>query len=357
MVLALRGRVLPDRVERMVFIDGDRITFDPVANAEFVHDGGWLLPGLVDVHTHPGADFDVGVFDDDLLRSHLRAHSAAGVGVVRTPGVVGGVIPSWVHEEQDLPRVIAGGPWLAAPNGFFAGFGREVDVGSLAETAVDVVRQTRQWCKLIVDWSHGEGPERRYEPTVPFEVIADTVRRVHAVGGRVAVHTQHPDGAEAAVLAGVDSLEHGMHLSERLLAVMAEQGTVLVPTLTAFEQGVEHLKGVDPPTWMSRFMLDGVERHPRLVAAAHDAGVTVLAGTDSLPYGNVAREVALLAGCGLPGDVAVAAASWIARGFLGLDGVSEGAPADVVAFDTDPTVDTDALAYPRRVVLKGRVIN
>ena len=187
-------------------------------------------------------------------------------------------------------------------------------------------------------------------------MIADTVRRVHAVGGRVAVHTQHPAGAEAAVLAGVDSLEHGMHLPERLLAMMAEQGTVLVPTLTAFEQGVEQLNAIDPPTWMSRFMLDGIQRHPRLVAAAHEAGVTVLAGTDSLPYGNVAREAALLASCGIPGEVAVGAASWVARGFLGLDSMSEGSPADVVTFDTDPTVDADALAHPCRVVLKGRVI-
>jgi imidazolonepropionase-like amidohydrolase len=355
-VLGLRGRILPDGAERVIVIDGDRVTFDLVPNVELVHDGGWLLPGLVDVHTHPGAEFDVGVFDDALLRSHLRSHALAGVAVVRTPGIVGGVVPSWVSEAGDLPRVVAGGPWLAPPAGFFAGLGREVAAEHIAATAVEVVRQSGGWCKIVVDWARGEGAERRYEPTVAFDVIANTVRAVHAVGGRVAVHTQHPAGAEAAVLAGVDSLEHGMHLPERMLAAMAAQGTALVPTMTAFDQSLEHLESVDPPTWMTRFMRAGIEAHPRLVAAAHEAGVTVLAGTDSTPHGNVAREVALLARSGLPGTAAVGAASWIARHYLGLDGITEGAPADIVAYDTDPTQDPAALAHPRRIVLKGRVV-
>jgi len=355
-VLGVRGRVLPEGAERVVLFDGDRVTFDAVPNVEFVHDGGWLLPGLVDVHTHPGADYDIGVFDENLLRSHLLSHVHAGVAVVRTPGIVGGEVPSWVSEDHDLPRVIAGGPWLAPPGGFFAGLGREIVPEQLAATAVEVVRRSGAWCKLVVDWATGEGIDRKYEPTIAFDVIADVVRAVHAVGGRVAVHTQHPAGAEAAVLAGVDSLEHGMHLPQRMLATMAAQGTALVPTMTAFDQGLAHLQSVDPPTWMTRFMRTGAEAHPRLVAAAYEAGVTVLAGTDSIPYGNVAREVALLARSGLPGHVAVGAASWTARQYLGLDSITEGAPADIVAYDTDPTIDPGALAHPRRIVLKGHVV-
>ena len=55
MTMCLRGRCLPDGIERVVFVDGDNLTFEPVAGAELVHEGGWLIPGLVDVHTHPGA--------------------------------------------------------------------------------------------------------------------------------------------------------------------------------------------------------------------------------------------------------------------------------------------------------------
>ena len=55
MVLHVRGVVLPEREERSVWIDGGVLRADPVAGADTVIDGGWLLPGLVDVHTHPGA--------------------------------------------------------------------------------------------------------------------------------------------------------------------------------------------------------------------------------------------------------------------------------------------------------------
>jgi hypothetical protein len=95
---------------------------------------------------------------------------------------------------------------------------------------VEEAKASGGWCKLIADWSIGEGTERRYEPSVPPELIREVVRRAHATGGRVAVHSQHREGGAAAVAAGVDSLEHGMHLGTDLLDAMARQGTALVPT-------------------------------------------------------------------------------------------------------------------------------
>ena len=56
MAFHLRGVVVPDGEERDLYVVGDRITFEPLAHAETVVAGGWLLPGLVDVHTHPGAE-------------------------------------------------------------------------------------------------------------------------------------------------------------------------------------------------------------------------------------------------------------------------------------------------------------
>jgi imidazolonepropionase-like amidohydrolase len=56
MVLHVRGTVLPEREERSLWIYGGVLREAPVADAETVADGVWLLPGLVDVHTHPGAE-------------------------------------------------------------------------------------------------------------------------------------------------------------------------------------------------------------------------------------------------------------------------------------------------------------
>ena len=86
MVLHVRGTVLPEREERSLWIDGGVLREDPVAGADTVADGGWLVPGLVDVHTHPGAEKPGDPFDESVLRRHLADHAAAGVLLIRAPG-------------------------------------------------------------------------------------------------------------------------------------------------------------------------------------------------------------------------------------------------------------------------------
>ncbi len=355
MTLCLRGRCLPDGEERVLFLDGDRLSFDPVAGAEMIHDGGWLIPGLVDVHTHPGAHEPGDPLADDVLLDDLSRHADAGVTLIRTPGIAGGVVPHWATAHDHLPRIVPAGHWLAAVDGFFPGWGRQVDPADLPAAAVEEADRAGGWCKLVVDWASGEGPARRYQPTVPPDVVVAVVQQVHAVGGRVAVHSQHPDGAEAAIVAGADSLEHGMHLRHELLERMAAQGTVLVPTMTAFAEVPARIAELDAPTWMSRYMEKGWRRHPQLVRAAHEAGVTVLAGTDSTPHGSVAGEVELLAAAGLPTEAALGAASWSARRFLGFLCLDEGGLADVTVYDEDPTVNIDILRHPALIISKGQI--
>ncbi|GAA5013656.1 hypothetical protein GCM10025734_60330 [Kitasatospora paranensis] len=82
-------------------------------------------------------------------------------------------------------------------------------------------------------------------------------------------------------------------------------------------------------------------------------------GTDaggSLAHGLVAAEVAELVKAGLTPTEAVSAASWAARAWLGRDGLTEGAPADLVVYAEDPRADVRVLAAPRAVVLRGRVV-
>ncbi|HEV7656506.1 MAG TPA: hypothetical protein VGP36_17460 [Mycobacteriales bacterium] len=90
--------------------------------------------------------------------------------------------------------------------------------------------------------------------------------------------------------------------------------------------------------------------------AAYEAGVTVLAGTDSLPFGRVTRELEWLIDAGLPTTAALASASWTARSWLGLPGLDDGAPADFVVYDADPTLDPAVLSRQRLIVLRGQVV-
>ncbi|MGW1885138.1 amidohydrolase family protein [Streptomyces sp. NPDC001970] len=349
MVKVVRGVVLPEREERTFRIDGDRLRTGPApgADAEFVVDGGFLLPGLVDVHTHPGTESADVPFDESVLRNHLLEHRDAGVLLVRTPGTAARM-PEWVEGDAELPRVRSAGRWLATPGRFLPGAGRDIAEDELPVAAVEEATASSGWCKVIGDW-------RWDEPAVPLDLLTETVAAVHAAGGRVAVHCQTAEGACNAVLAGADSLEHGMHLDPGLLDRMAVQGTALVPTLGVF--------GTSADAWYARERsarrdnwITGWEGMLANVRSAYEAGVTVLAGTDGFPCGTVAAEAAWLARAGMPAEAALGAASWTARDWLGLPGLADGAPADLVAYDTDPAVEPGALAHPARIILRGRVV-
>ncbi|MBB5805691.1 imidazolonepropionase-like amidohydrolase [Saccharothrix ecbatanensis] len=345
MVVRVRGRALPHGEYVDLYADGDRWTTDPVRNVEAVVEG-WLLPGLVDAHTHPGVEVPGEPLDDLMLRDHLRQHVDAGVTAIRSPGLAGEP-PDWFGADPDLPRAWHAGPWLAQHGQFFDGWGRRVDHDEMAAVASAQAVRTG-WVKIIGDWSSAGVP-------VPVDVLTGVVDAVHAVGGRVAVHTQQAGGGAAAVAAGVDSVEHGMLLEPELLTRMAEQGTALTPTLHGLQQVLpEVLRRDDSPG--KRWFVEGARVHASLVAAAAEAGVRVLAGTDSLPHGRIMDEVRALAAAGMRPHDALAAASWDARAYLGLPGLEPGAPADAVVYAEDPRTDLDQLDHPIAVVLRGRLV-
>ncbi len=354
-MLHIRGVVLPERAERSLWIDGGALREEPVASAETVIDGGWLLPGLVDVHTHPGAVQPGDPFDEAVLGVDLAGHAAAGVLLIRAPGSAAR-IPAWAHDADGLPRVRSAGPWLATPGRFFPGWGRHLTEAELVAAAVQeataagaAAGQPAGWCKIIGDWGWDQ-------PPVPLGVLRAAAEAVHAAGGKMSVHAQTAAGCAHAVAAGADSLEHGMHLDPALLGQMADQGTALVPTLNVFAAAAFGMRA-RPRGPRRNDWLHGWAGMPATARAAHEAGVTVLAGTDSHPCGTVAEEVERLISAGLPREAAVGAASWTARSWLGLPGLADDAPADLVAFSEDPVAHPDVLHHPSRVILRGQVLS
>ncbi|HEY9390250.1 MAG TPA: amidohydrolase family protein [Mycobacteriales bacterium] len=351
MALHLRGALLPGGEIRELWLLGDRVTFaQPTGAHDTIAGWGWILPGLVDAHTHPGHR-DNGDFDEAVFRTQCRVQARSGVSAVRIPGSTRSV-PRAMFDDPDLPRIIAAGRWLA-----WSGLG-QVDtdahhqVDDLVAAALAEVAVSGDWCKLVADWEP-------FRPGVPEDVLAATVAAVHQVGGRVAVHCQTAAGCRAAVLAGADSVEHGMHLDPDLLDLMARQGTALVPTLDIFARDLARVRA--KPTGPRRdWYLDGFAGLLATTRAAHEAGVSVYAGTDSVGassrFGELVSEMEWLVRAGIPTTDAVAAASWQARAWLGLAGLTEGGPADLVVYDADPRVDISTLRRPRRIVLRGRIV-
>jgi imidazolonepropionase-like amidohydrolase len=343
-VLRIRGYALPHGEPIDLYTDADRWTDDPVTGADLVAEG-WLLPGLTDAHTHPGAASRGEALNETLLLEDLGRHVDAGVTMIRSPGLAGDP-PDWFGQDERTPRAVHAGPWIAQHGQFLDGWGRRASHQEMPAVAAEQASRTG-WAKITGDWGPDDEP-------VPARVLSDIVTAVHAVGGRVAVHSQVNAGA-AAVAAGVDSLEHGMCLDQELLPEMAERGIALTPTLHVIG---ETLKDVytrpDGPrkTWY----VGGASAHPGLAAAAHEAGVTVLAGTDTRPHGMIAAEIRALAAAGLPPHAALAAGSWAARAYLGLPGLEPGAPADAVIYDSDPRADLSVLDAPQAVILRGRLI-
>jgi imidazolonepropionase-like amidohydrolase len=347
----LRATLLPEDVERDLFVTGDgRITFDDGSSeARTVLDGGFVLPGLADVHAHLAMSSPAGddAPDRDRAVASARAQLENGVLAIREPGA-----PN--HEsaklgvDDDLPRVISAGRWLAPPGRFLEGFAREVGPRELAEAAVEESR-IQGWAKIIGDWRGDQG----FTPNFGPEDVEAACRSVHAAGGRLALHALTREVLEMGIEAGVDSIEHGLGLEREHAEAMAERGIVLVPTMSA-------VASPPPPGADDEIKARSAaraRRHPEQVRMAWEAGILVLAGTDAaIPHGLIREEVRRLLEAGLSASAALGAASWEARRFLGLPGIEEGAPADLVAFDRDPRDDLAVLAQPTLIALDGRVI-
>ncbi len=318
-VLRVRGYALPSGDVLDLYADGDRWTSDPVADADLAGEG-WLLPGLVDAHTHPGAEDPGSAFDERLLRADLRQHAAAGVTLIRSPGLAGQP-PEWFGTDPDLPRSVHAGPWFAQDGQFFDGWGRRPTHAELPVLAAEQARRTG-WAKLIGDWRDGDEP-------IPADVLTAVVAAVHAAGGRVAVHANYAQTSKAAIAAGVDSIEHGMRLDPDLLPQMAAAGIALTPTLSVIESALTSASDRGDGGTFAAALAD----HRRLVTQAVEAGVTLLAGTDSRPHGR-----------------------WSARAYLGWAGLEPDAPADAVVYDADPRSDLRQLADPAAVILRGKLV-
>jgi imidazolonepropionase-like amidohydrolase len=355
--LHLSGVVLPEGEHRDVWVRDGRFTFEPVPGAETVARDGWLVPGLVDAHCHVGVGpGGTHVAEPDALRQQALDDRAAGVLALRDCGSP--VDTRFLDDEPDLPRIIRAGRHIAAPRRYIPDLAVEVEPDGLAEAVRVQARRGDGWVKLVGDWiDRGVGD---LTPEWPADALVEAITAAHEEGARVTAHTFGTDALPGLVAAGIDCIEHGTGLTEDLIADMAARGTAVVPTLI----NVENFPG---------FAAAGEKRFPAyastmrrlyaqagaVVRAAYDAGVPVYAGTDAgggIEHGSIAAEVRALHAAGLPAEAALAAASWSARAWLGLGGIDEGAPADVVVYGADPRADLDTLQKPQRMVLRGRVV-
>ncbi|WP_433791792.1 amidohydrolase family protein [Actinoplanes sp. CA-252034] len=357
MAFHVRGTVLPDGEVRDLWLVGDRVTYEPVAGAETISDGGFIVPGLVDAHCHLGIAYGAKPIESlDQARELAVIDRDAGVLALRDAG---SPFPyPELDDEAGVPRLARAGRHVAAPRRYLRDIGVEVAAGEVAAAVTEQAKAGTGWVKLVGDWIDRSVGD--LAPSWDAATMAAAVEAAHAAGARAAVHTFSEEGVEIMVRAGVDSVEHGTGLTLDLVDEMARRGTALVPTMInirTFGKIADAARGKFDD--YADHMVALRDRFPSVVLAAHEAGVPIYIGTDAgggIRHGLAAEEMLYLHEAGIPAVDVLAAASWRAREWLGFPGLVEGGLADLVVYETDPRADLRVVRAPRRIVLRGAVI-
>jgi imidazolonepropionase-like amidohydrolase len=354
MRLHVRGRGLPDEAVLELWIVDGRISLEPVADADTVFDGGWIIPGLVDAHCHVGLGAH-GAIDLDEAIDQAQTERDVGALLLRDCGSPTDTRP--LDNHADLPRIIRAGRHLARPKRYTPGFAIELDDESqLPQLVAEQARRGDGWVKLVGDWI-----DRQVGDLAPLwsdDVLKTAIDVAHGHGARVTAHVFGEDALPGLINAGIDCIEHGTGVTDDTIELMVEHGTALVPTLINIENfpGIAASAGKYPA--YAAHMRDLHAKCYSRIAAAHDAGITVYAGTDAgtmVAHGRIADEVEALKRIGMSPTEALGAASWDARRWLGRPGLDDGASADLLCYNDDPRHGPGVLSSPDLVILRGRL--
>ncbi len=303
-----------------------------------------LAAGYTTVRDAGGLDAGFKLAVEEGLAAGPRILTA--VAIISPTGGIGDSVSPSGHEcctaaDPTLPRSVANGVPAV----------REV-VRTMVRAGADVIK-----CATTGGASSRPGHGPRDAAFNPDEMRA-LVEEAHALGRRVMCHALGGPGLRVAIEAGVDSIEHGCYLDEHpeLIAMMAERGTVLVPTLTVY---VYHRQSRAPH--VKARAEDLYPHHLASVRRALAAGVRIAAGTDAGGHAHPpnALEIQYLVEAGLTPMQALQAATGWAAECLGRAGeigtVTAGAFADLVAVHGDPLQDVALLQQLDRIplVLKG----
>ncbi|PWH07045.1 amidohydrolase [Brachybacterium endophyticum] len=360
-VLHLRGPILlgPEEEVPEAWVVGGRIRHqrpDLPSGTEVREVDGYVLPGLADLHCHVGISDEGTGTTLDQARGQARTDRDTGVLLIRDAGSIIDTAP--LQRESDLPRIIRAGRHVARTRRYLIGYAHEVDPDQLPATVATEAQRGDGWVKLVGDWIDREAGD--LTPTWSAEDFRVAAEVAHAGGARITTHTFDEETLPLVLDAGFDCLEHATGLTDATIARAAEAGVPVVTTLVNVDEFETYASQGEKkfPRYADHMRRLRAQRFER-TRDAHDAGIQLLTGTDAggvLGHGIIHDELDELAACGLDPVAILQAASWAPREFLGVPGLEDGAPADLLVVDEDPRRDHRTLRAPSRIVLDGAVV-
>lgn len=341
--------------------------------------GHTLLPGLINCHVHLclGAEPDpVRPLREEPLgltaiKALLRARETARAGVTTVRDLGGReyveiAVRRAIQEGLiDGPRIVAAGRPVCMTGGHGHWLAREADGPDDARKAVrEQLKAGADVIKIIATGGVMTPGVEPGSPQLTLDEMRAAIEEARRAGRRTAAHAMASSGISDAIAAGITSIEHGIYLTEEIVAHMRRDGTFLVPTLNAPAAIASGGLAAGIPDFMVRKSEVVVPAHVASFQLAHRAGVRIAAGADSgTPlnfHGSLLPELTLMVKYGMTPLEAIRAATVTAADCLGLGEVTgrvaPGYAADLIAVAGDPAERIEALADLKLVLVSGRVL-